>query len=109
MAYFNKNGPTRAIYFTRHFLYMQVLKKALLIILDGFGIRDNPDYNAISQANMPNWKYFTSNYAFGALDASSEYVGLPPGQFGNSEVGHLIIIIVARFFIFLCLMPQASA
>ena len=70
---------------------MQVIKKALLIILDGFGIRDNPDYNAISQAHMPNWQYFTNNYAFGAIDASSEAVGLPGGQFGNSEVGHLNI------------------
>ena len=70
---------------------MQVIKRALLIILDGFGIRDNPDYNAISQANMPNWKNFTTNYAFGTLNASSEFVGLPPGQFGNSEVGHLNI------------------
>jgi 2,3-bisphosphoglycerate-independent phosphoglycerate mutase len=70
---------------------MQVVKRALLIILDGFGIRENSDYNAISQANMPNWKNLTSKYAFGALDASSESVGLPGGQFGNSEVGHLNI------------------
>ena len=70
---------------------MRVIKKALLIILDGFGIRDNSDNNAINQANMPNWQYFTNNYAFGALDASSEAVGLPGGQFGNSEVGHLNI------------------
>lgn len=70
---------------------MQIAKKALLIILDGFGLRDDTENNAIRQANLPNWDYYTKNYAFGKIDASSLSVGLPEGQFGNSEVGHLNI------------------
>ncbi|MCC2625131.1 MAG: 2,3-bisphosphoglycerate-independent phosphoglycerate mutase [Burkholderiales bacterium] len=69
----------------------QIAKKALLIILDGFGIRNDKEYNAISAANTPNWDYYTGKYAFGSIDASSFAVGLPKGQFGNSEVGHLNI------------------
>jgi 2,3-bisphosphoglycerate-independent phosphoglycerate mutase len=72
-------------------MHTQIAKKALLIILDGFGIRQEKQYNAISAANTPNWDYYTGNYAFGAIDASSFAVGLPKGQFGNSEVGHLNI------------------
>lgn len=68
-----------------------VRRKVLLIILDGFGLRDEKDYNAIANANMPNWDFLTKSYAFGAIDASSEAVGLPKDQFGNSEVGHLNI------------------
>jgi 2,3-bisphosphoglycerate-independent phosphoglycerate mutase len=70
---------------------VQIAKKVLLIILDGFGLRSESQYNAISQAAKPNWDYYTKNYAFGAIDASSIAVGLPKGQFGNSEVGHLNI------------------
>jgi 2,3-bisphosphoglycerate-independent phosphoglycerate mutase len=69
----------------------QHIKKILLIILDGFGIRENPEFNAIAAANMLNWNYYTTKYAFGTLDASGLSVGLPSGQFGNSEVGHLNI------------------
>ena len=68
-----------------------VRRKVILIILDGFGLRENKDYNAVANAAMPNWDYFTQTYAFGAIDASSEAVGLPANQFGNSEVGHLNI------------------
>lgn len=63
----------------------------LLIILDGFGLRPNGDDNAIFHAKTPNWTNFCEKYAFGMLSASEEAVGLPPGQFGNSEVGHLNI------------------
>lgn len=72
-------------------MHVQIAKKALLIILDGFGIRHENEYNAINQANKPNWDHYTREYAFGAIDASSFAVGLPKGQFGNSEVGHLNI------------------
>lgn len=65
--------------------------KVLLIILDGFGLRADKDYNAIANANTPNWDYFIKNYAFGRLNASAAAVGLPNGQFGNSEVGHMNI------------------
>lgn len=72
-------------------MHEQIAKKVLLIIMDGFGIRHDNQYNAINQANKPNWDYYTQKYAYGALDASSFAVGLPRGQFGNSEVGHLNI------------------
>jgi 2,3-bisphosphoglycerate-independent phosphoglycerate mutase len=71
--------------------FMTIKKKVLLIILDGFGLRDEQNFNAIKNANMPNWQNLISNYAFGKIDASSQAVGLPAGQFGNSEVGHLNI------------------
>lgn len=65
------------------------MKKVLLIILDGFGIRAENDYNSVKSANTPNLNKFMKNFASGAINASEEYVGLPKGQFGNSEVGHL--------------------
>ena len=65
------------------------MKKVLLIILDGFGIRKNDDFNAIAAARKPNLTNYLQNYAFGEIYASEQHVGLPSGQFGNSEVGHL--------------------
>lgn len=69
----------------------QVKKPVLLVILDGFGIRENSDFNAINQAKKPNIDNFMKNYSYGQIDASGVNVGLPAGQFGNSEVGHLNI------------------
>lgn len=66
-------------------------KKVLLVILDGFGIRADKDFNAISNANTPNLNTYFKNYPNGLIDASGKAVGLPVGQFGNSEVGHLNI------------------
>jgi 2,3-bisphosphoglycerate-independent phosphoglycerate mutase len=63
----------------------------LLLILDGFGFRTEGDDNAILHARMPNWIALRKNYAFGTIEASEQHVGLPKGQFGNSEVGHLNI------------------
>ena len=62
-----------------------------LIILDGFGLSETEYGNAISQANPTNLKQYFKNYPFTTLQASGESVGLPKGQFGNSEVGHLNI------------------
>jgi 2,3-bisphosphoglycerate-independent phosphoglycerate mutase len=67
------------------------LKKVLLIILDGFGLRGVNDFNAVANANTPNLDFYMKNYALGTIDASGAAVGLPDGQFGNSEVGHLNI------------------
>lgn len=68
------------------------MKKPLaLIILDGFGERDEVDGNAIKNANTPTIDRFRSNYPFTTLGASGLDVGLPDGQMGNSEVGHLNI------------------
>lgn len=63
----------------------------LLLILDGFGHRLEGDDNAILHANKPNWDKLVANYPFTTINASEQYVGLPAGQFGNSEVGHLNI------------------
>jgi 2,3-bisphosphoglycerate-independent phosphoglycerate mutase len=65
------------------------MKQALLIILDGFGLRTNSDFNAVKQAQTPNLNHYIQHYAFAPLNASEQFVGLPAGQFGNSEVGHL--------------------
>lgn len=65
------------------------MKKVLLIILDGFGLRADADFNSISNAKKPNLDRYMHSYAFGQINASEEFVGLPKGQFGNSEVGHL--------------------
>jgi 2,3-bisphosphoglycerate-independent phosphoglycerate mutase len=60
-----------------------------LIILDGFGHRTEPQYNAIAAANMPNWNNYWQNYPHTLLVGSGHAVGLPEDQMGNSEVGHL--------------------
>lgn len=64
---------------------------AALIILDGYGIRDEKMGNAVQQANTPNFDRYWNKYAHNQLTASGESVGLPEGQMGNSEVGHLNI------------------
>ena len=63
----------------------------LLLILDGFGHSDNHQDNAISMANTPHWDYLLQNYPHTLINASELHVGLPKGQMGNSEVGHLNI------------------
>ena len=65
------------------------MKKPIsLIILDGFGINDNAEGNAIKAANTPNIdKLFAENPST-KISASGLDVGLPDGQMGNSEVGH---------------------
>ncbi|MBO7748220.1 2,3-bisphosphoglycerate-independent phosphoglycerate mutase [Paenibacillus sp. MWE-103] len=62
-----------------------------LIILDGFGLRNDVTGNAVAQANKPNYDRYWSTYPHTTLTASGEAVGLPEGQMGNSEVGHLNI------------------
>ncbi len=66
-------------------------KKALLIILDGWGIGAHSTANAIYSTPTPYWNYLLENYPHSELQASGEHVGLPDGQMGNSEVGHLNI------------------
>lgn len=63
----------------------------LLIILDGFGCRREHADNAIAQANKPNWDKLWQNNPHTLIHASESEVGLPKGQMGNSEVGHLNI------------------
>ena len=66
-------------------------RPTMLMILDGYGIRDTKDGNAIATANKPNLDRIFSSYPFMTIEASGEPVGLPAGQMGNSEVGHLNI------------------
>ena len=63
----------------------------LLIILDGFGHREDCDNNAICQARKPHWNFLWKTHAHTLIDASEKMVGLPTGQMGNSEVGHMNI------------------
>ncbi len=63
----------------------------LLIILDGFGCRSESEDNAIAQASKPNWDRLWKNNPHTHIHASESEVGLPKGQMGNSEVGHLNI------------------
>lgn len=65
------------------------MKKVILVILDGWGCNDSEKGNAIHLADTPNMDLFQKEYPFSLLDASGEAVGLPDGQMGNSEVGHL--------------------
>ena len=66
-------------------------KKALLMILDGWGIGNGSSSDVISQMQTPYWDYLNKTYPHSQLAASGEDVGLPEGQMGNSEVGHLNI------------------
>jgi 2,3-bisphosphoglycerate-independent phosphoglycerate mutase len=63
----------------------------LLLILDGFGYREDCDNNAICQARKPHWNFLWKTHAHTIIDASEKRVGLPAGQMGNSEVGHMNI------------------
>lgn len=66
-------------------------KPVMLMILDGFGLSDKVDGNAVAAANKPNFDKYYKNYPHTSLSASGLDVGLPEGQMGNSEVGHLNI------------------
>ena len=61
----------------------------VLVVLDGFGLNDDPGRNAVLAASMWNWRRLLEEYPNARLAASGEEVGLPAGQMGNSEVGHL--------------------
>lgn len=67
------------------------MKKVIMVILDGFGLNDLENGNAIKDANMETFNNLFKEYPHSVLQASGEYVGLPDDQFGNSEVGHLTI------------------
>jgi 2,3-bisphosphoglycerate-independent phosphoglycerate mutase len=64
-------------------------KKVMLMILDGWGIATNPEVSAIHKAHTPFVDSILKNYPCATLQASGEAVGLPDGQMGNSEVGHM--------------------
>lgn len=66
-------------------------RKTILLILDGFGVNPSKKNNAVYEANTPNLDEYFSKYPHTTLQASGTSVGLPEGQMGNSEVGHLTI------------------
>lgn len=66
-------------------------KPVMLVILDGFALREETKGNAVAQAHTPNFDRYWQTYPHTTLQASGEAVGLPDGQMGNSEVGHLNI------------------
>lgn len=66
-------------------------KPVVLIVLDGWGYREETSHNAIAQASTPFFDHLWEYYPHALLSASEESVGLPKGQIGNSEVGHVTI------------------
>ncbi len=67
------------------------MKKIVLLILDGFGIRENENGNAIKAANLTNLTNILSKFPMSELTTGGEEVGLPKGVIGNSETGHITI------------------
>lgn len=68
-----------------------MMKPIVLCILDGVGIRNEEHGNAFAKATKPNFDFLWNKYPHSLLEASGELVGLPHGQMGNSEVGHMNI------------------
>ncbi|MCI5106863.1 MAG: 2,3-bisphosphoglycerate-independent phosphoglycerate mutase [Pseudomonadales bacterium] len=68
---------------------MTARKTALLLILDGWGYREATEHNAIHAAHSPNWDQLWADRPHTLIDTSGLSVGLPRGQMGNSEVGHM--------------------
>jgi 2,3-bisphosphoglycerate-independent phosphoglycerate mutase len=66
-------------------------KPLLLLILDGWGHRDDPQDNALAQARLPNWRRLLAECPHTLVHTEGRHVGLPDGQMGNSEVGHMNI------------------
>ncbi|MEJ2480221.1 MAG: 2,3-bisphosphoglycerate-independent phosphoglycerate mutase [Acidihalobacter sp.] len=66
-------------------------RRALLVILDGFGLNPSKENNAVVEAHTPRLDDYFARHAHTALEASGRAVGLPDGQMGNSEVGHLTL------------------
>jgi 2,3-bisphosphoglycerate-independent phosphoglycerate mutase len=64
-------------------------KPVLLLILDGWGHREETEYNAIAQAHTPHWQQLLDDCPHTLVHTSGLHVGLPDGQMGNSEVGHM--------------------
>ena len=67
------------------------VRPVVLVILDGIGCRDATPDNAVARADKPNWDRLIASCPHTSIDASEFAVGLPQGQMGNSEVGHLNI------------------
>jgi 2,3-bisphosphoglycerate-independent phosphoglycerate mutase len=70
---------------------MKIFKQAVLIVLDGWGYSENLQDNAVSAAKKPFFDSLWASRSHTLLEASGEFVGLPEGQMGNSEIGHTTI------------------
>jgi len=66
-------------------------RPVVLLILDGWGHRDDPRDNALALANLPNWRRLLAEHPSTLIHTEGRHVGLPDGQMGNSEVGHMNI------------------
>jgi len=66
-------------------------KKTLLVITDGIGFNESSNHNAFKNANTPTYDYLFENVPYSLIHTYGEHVGLPDGQMGNSEVGHMTI------------------
>ena len=64
-------------------------KPVVLLILDGWGHREDPTDNALAQADLPNWRRLLATAPHTLIHTEGRHVGLPDGQMGNSEVGHM--------------------
>lgn len=69
----------------------QIKGPVVLVVLDGWGLREETAHNGIALARTPRYDEFTTRYSHTILHAAGEHVGLPEGQMGNSEVGHTTI------------------
>ena len=67
------------------------VKKTVLVIIDGWGYRQEKQHNAIAQALTPFYNKMLGQYPNTLIQASESFVGLPDGVMGNSEVGHMNI------------------
>jgi 2,3-bisphosphoglycerate-independent phosphoglycerate mutase len=64
-------------------------KPVMLLILDGWGHREEVEDNALAQADLPNWRRLLATCPHTLVHTEGRHVGLPDGQMGNSEVGHM--------------------
>ena len=71
--------------------FQPLVRPLVLMILDGWGYREDAEDNAISRASTPNWDQLQQLGSATTIKTSGEDVGLPVGQMGNSEVGHMNI------------------
>ncbi|GGG04091.1 2,3-bisphosphoglycerate-independent phosphoglycerate mutase [Cysteiniphilum litorale] len=88
LAFWLSSAYNRSICFSGDFMKKQT---TVLLILDGWGYREENKDNAINNANKPNWDSIWQHSTHTLINASGLMVGLPQGQMGNSEVGHINI------------------
>lgn len=88
---YNRIAPIHHDLKDQEILTEMTVTPTLLLILDGFGYSQEFADNAIALADKPNWDHLWNNHPHTLINASENFVGLPDGQMGNSEVGHLNI------------------